>query len=156
MRISFIPPSEDEFKLLFTSTPLHKGGGIDDISIFQPKQTFLMQRSRRGGGILSFLTRRVLPFIFKAAKPSAKTFVSSVVKDVMEGKTPIKKSIKRHGIKALKDTGLKLISGSGRIQKKKRGKKKGRLITRNTIKKKKRKTKRNQGHRYKKDIFDII
>ena len=156
MRITFIPPSEDDFKLLFTSTPLHKGGGIDDISIFQPKQTFLMQRSRRGGGILSFLTKRVLPFIFKAAKPSAKTFVSSVVKDVMEGKTPIKKSIKRHGIKALKDTGLKLISGSGKIQKKRRKRKNGRFITRNSNKKKKRKTKRKQLRRYKKDIFDII
>ena len=75
MRITFIPLSEDEFKLLSTSSPLHKGGGLDDINIFQPKQTFLMQRSRRGGGILSFLAKRVLPFIFKAAKPSAKTFV---------------------------------------------------------------------------------
>ena len=115
MRITLIPPSEDEFKLLFTSSPLHKGGGLDDINVFQPKQTFLMQRSRRGGGILSFLAKRVLPFIFKAAKPSAKTFVSSVVKDVIEGKTPIKKSIKRHSKKALKDTGLKLISGSDKI-----------------------------------------
>ena len=78
----------------------------------------------------------------------------------MEGKTPIKKSIKRHGIKALKDTGLKLISGSGKVQKKRRRK---RFITRNSIKKKSRrmkrkknKTKKKTCRRYKKDIFDII
>ena len=32
--------------------------------------------------------------------------------------TPIKQSIKKHGIKALKDTELKLLSGSGKIKKK--------------------------------------
>ena len=115
MRITFIPPSEHEFKLLFASPPLHKGGGIDDISIFQPKKSFITHKSRRGGGIFSFIAKRVLPFIFKAAKPAAKTFVGSVVQDVIEGKTPIKKSLKRHGVKALKDTGLKLISRSGKI-----------------------------------------
>ena len=40
MRITFIPPSENEFKLLFTSSPLHKGGGLDAINIFQTQQTF--------------------------------------------------------------------------------------------------------------------
>ena len=117
MRITFMPPSEHEFKMLFLSTPLRKGGGIQDISVFQPKYSSLSRKSRKGGGIFSFLTKRVLPFIFKAAKPSAKTFISSVVDDVTTGKRPIKQSIKKHGIKALKDTGIKLISGSGRKKK---------------------------------------
>ena len=59
-----------------------------------------------------------MPFIFKAAKPAAKQFVSSVVKDTIKGKKPIKQSLKKHGIKALKDTGLNLLSGSGKIIKK--------------------------------------
>ena len=81
MRISFIPPSEHDFKVLFSSTPLHKGAGLGDINIFQPRRSSHARGNTRGGGIFSFIAKRVLPFIFKAAKPSAKTFVSSVVKD---------------------------------------------------------------------------
>ena len=119
MRISFIPPSEYEFKILFSSSPLHKGSGLDDISIFQPKRLHRSVGNRRGGGIFPFTAKRVLPFIFKAAKPAAKQFVSSVVKDTIKGKRPIKQSLKKHGIKALKDTGLNLSSGSGKIIKNK-------------------------------------
>ena len=54
------------------------------------------------------------------AKPSVKTFATSVLKDAITGKTPIKQSIKKHGIKALKETGMKMLSGSGRITKKKK------------------------------------
>ena len=109
MRISFIPPSEHEFKVLFSSTPLHKGSGLDDISIFQTKRLHHSVGNRRGGGIFSFIAKRVLPFIFKAAKPAAKQFVSSVVKDTIKGKKPLKESLKKHGMKALKDTGLNLL-----------------------------------------------
>ena len=110
MRISFIPPSEHDFKVLFLSTPLHKGGGLDDINVFQPRRSMHACRNRRGAGIFSFMAKRVLPFIFKAAKPSAKTFISSVVKDAIKSKRPIKESLKKHRIKALKDSGLKLLS----------------------------------------------
>ena len=153
MRISFIPPSEHEFKLLFSSTPLHKGSGLDDISIFQPKRLHHSVGNRRGAGIFSFIAKRVLPFIFKAAKPAAKQFVSSVVKDTIKGKKPLKESLKKHGIKALKDTGLNLLSGSGKIMKKRRITSK--YLPINKIKKKNsnnRKTRR----RYKNDIFSII
>ena len=124
MRISFIPPSEYEFKVLFSSAPLHKGSGLDDINIFQPKRFYHTPWNRRGGGIFSFIAKRVLPFIFRVAKPSAKEFVSSVVKDTIKGKRPIKQSIKKHGIKALKDTGLKLLSGSGKITKRRKKRRK--------------------------------
>ena len=109
MRISFIPLSEYEFKVLFSFSPLHKGSGLDDISIFQPERLHCSVGNRRGGGIFSFVAKRVLPFIFKAAEPAAKQFVSSVVKDTMKGKKPIKQSLKKHSIKALKDTGLNLL-----------------------------------------------
>ena len=153
MRISFIPPSEYEFKVLFSSTPLHKGSGLDDISIFQPKRLHHSVGNRRGAGIFSFIAKRVLPFIFKAAKPAAKQFVSSVVKDTIKGKKPLKESLKKHGIKALKDTGLNLLSGSGKIMKKRRITSK--YLPINKIKKKNgnnRKTRR----RYKNDIFSTI
>ena len=153
MRISFIPPSEHEFKVLFSSTPLHKGSGLDDISIFQPKRLHHSVGNRRGAGIFSFIAKRVLPFIFKAAKPAAKQFVSSVVKDTIKGKKPLKESLKKHGIKALKDTGLNLLSGSGKIMKKRRITSK--YLPINKIKKKNgnnRKTRR----RYKNNIFSTI
>ena len=152
MSISFIPPSEHEFKVLFSSTPLHKGSGLDDISIFQPKRLHHSVGNRRGGGIFSFIAKRVLPFIFKAAKPAAKQFVSSVVKDTIKGKKPLKESLKKHDIKALKDTGLNL-SGLGKIMKKRRITSK--YLPINKIKKKNgnnRKTRR----RYKNDIFSTI
>ena len=153
MRISFIPPSEHEFKVLFSSTPLHKGIGLDDISIFQPKRLHHSVGNRSGAGIFSFIAKRVLPFIFKAAKPAAKQFVSSVVKDTIKGKKPLKESLKKHGIKALKDTGLNLLSGSGKIMKKRRITSK--YLPINKIQKKNgnnRKTRR----RYKNDIFSTI
>ena len=163
MRISFISPSEYEFKVLFSTSPLHKGSGLDDISIFQPKRLHHSVGNRRGGGIFSFIAKRVLPFIFKAVKPAAKQFVSSVVKETIKGKRPIKQSLKKHGIKALKDTGLKLLSGSGKIikkERKRRRKYKGRIISKYlTINKKKKKKKSNikkTRRRYKNDIFSTI
>ena len=152
MRITFIPPTEHDFKMLFLSSPLRKGGGLQDINIFQPKYSTLSRKSRKGGGIFSFLAKRVLPFIFKAAKPSAKTFISSVVDDVTSGKRPIKQSIKKHGIKALKDTGMKLISGSGKVRRRKRRNPLKTIKNKKIMKKKKKKVVR----RYKSDIFDII
>ena len=159
MRISFIPPSEYEFKVLFSSSPLHKGSGLDDINIFQPERSYHTPGNRRGGGIFSFAAKIVLPFIFRAAKPSAKEFFSSVVEDTIKGKRPIKQSIKKHGIKALKDTGLKLLSGSGKITKmKKRRKHEGRIVSKYLRKKKMNKnTKKTKSRRrYKNDIFSSI
>ena len=102
MRISFIPPSDYELKVLFSSSPLHKGSGLDDISIFQPKRLHRSVGNRRGGGIFSFIAKRVLPFIFKAAKPAAKQFVSSVVKDTIKGKKTYKTIIKKKRYKSSK------------------------------------------------------
>ena len=142
MRIAFTPPTENEFKQLFLSSPLRKGGGLDDISVFQPKGLAY----RRGSGILSFISgvaKRVLPFIIKAVKPTAKEFGSAVIKDVIAGDKPIRNSLKRNGVKALKQTGLRLIRGSGGVNKRLEG-----------SGGKKKTKKRNS--RYKRDIFDMI
>ena len=143
MRVAFAPPSENDFKHLFSVLPLRKGAGFSDISIFQPRGV----RLRRGAGVLSFLTgvaKRVLPFLTRAAKPAAREFGSAIIKDIIEKKKPIRRSLKKNGIKALKKTGLRLIRGSGKVNKK-AGKKK---------RKKKKKKKKNNPCGYKKDIFD--
>ena len=134
MRIAFTPPTEGEFKQLFLSEPLRKGGGLQDISIFAPKGL----AHRRGSGVLSFISgvaKRILPFLIKAAKPAAKEFGSSLVKDVIRGKKPLRKVLKKNGLKALKKTGLRLINGAGK-----------------NIKKKKRK----RCDKYKRDIFNTV
>ena len=95
------------------------------------------------------MAKRVLPFIIKAAKPAAKEFGSAVIKDVIEGDKPIRKSLKQNGIKALKQTGLRLMRGSGRVHKK--NKKIKKLVKRNGSKRTKKRT-----SRYKRDIFDMI
>ena len=138
MRIAFTPPTEGEFKHLFLSTPLRKGGGLDDISIFTPKGL----PYRRGSGVLSFISgvaKRILPFLMKAAKPAAKEFGSSLIKDVVTRKKPLRKALKKNGLRALKKTGLRLISGAGK-----------------KIKKKKKKRKRKMCRKYKRDIFDGV
>ena len=131
MRIAFAPPSENDFRQLFSAEPLRKGGGFSGISIFHPHGL----AHRRGSGILSFISgvaKRVLPFLARAAKPAAQEFGTAIVKDIIQKKKPIRQSLKKNGIKALKKTGLRLIRGSGRIKKKKR----------------------NTSCGYKKDIFD--
>ena len=49
MTYTFIPPSVDEFDNLFLGG-VGRGGGLGDIKIFHP-----VQRSRRGGGLFTFL-----------------------------------------------------------------------------------------------------
>ena len=122
MRVVFTPPSENDFKQLFLSLPLRKGGGLNDISLFQPSAPISL-RYRKGSGILSIISnvaKRVLPFLIKAGKPAAKEFGSAVIKDIIEGKRPTRSSLKKHGVNALKQTGLRLIKGSGRLSKKKK------------------------------------
>ena len=97
MRVTFTPPSENEFKQLFLSSPLKKGGGLEDISVFQPRGI----PQRRGSGIFSILSgvaKRVLPFLMKADKPAAREFDSSVVRDVLKNK-PLNQFLKKHGVR---------------------------------------------------------
>ena len=163
MRVIFTPPTEAEFTKLLGTLTLKKGGGLDDITIFQPYSTSLRGR-QRGGGFFSFISgvaKRVLPFLFKAAKPAVKEFGSSVVQDIIKGDVPIKKSLKKHGIRALKNTGERLIKGSGKIKKKqktnvsKKLKKTLKKIKTETSKKKK-KRKTSTSRDYKRDIFSIV
>lgn len=116
MRVSFIPPSEEEFRKLFQSHPMRKGGGLDDISVFYPGR-------RRGGSILSAMSgiaRRVIPFLFRAVKPSVKEFGRGVLTDMITNERPLKESLKNHGIRAVKSTGARLLKGSGRVRKRKK------------------------------------
>ena len=155
MRVTFTPPSETEFKQLFLSSPLKKGGGLEDISIFQPRGI----PHRRGSGIFSILSgvaKKVLPFLMKAAKPAAQEFGSSVVRDILKKKS-LRQSLKKNGIKALKKTGMRIVRGSGRVKKKKmRNNNKSNKIRRRRRKKNKKNNKKRSSRSkgYKSSIFD--
>ena len=148
MRVTFIPPSEEDFKRLFLSQPLRRGGGLEDISIYYPGR-------RRGGGILSAISgvaRKVIPFLFRAVSPSAKEFGKAVITDMITEKRPLRESLKRHGIKAARSAGLRILNGSGRVRnrsiRKKKKKKKGSKV-------------RNAGRRrrvesYKNDVYELL
>ena len=137
MRVTFVPPSEEEFKKLFLSTPLRKGGGFEDISVFYPS-------NRKGGGILSIMSgmaRKVLPFIFKAVNPSAKEFGKAVLTDMISEERPLKESLRKHGTQAVKSTGLRLLKGSG---------KRARMIQ------KQKKTRRDKHRLNKEDVYNLL
>ena len=122
MRVVFTPPSEGEFKQLFSVEPLRKGAGLEDITIYQPPLGI-----RRGGGILSLISgvaKRIFPFLIRSAKPAVRDFGSAVAADIIANKRPFKRSVKKHGLTALKKAGLHLLKGSGRVTKKKKKKKK--------------------------------
>lgn len=115
LRVTFIPPTEEEFQKLFSSTVLKNGGGLNDITIFQPPVS-----RKRGGGILSALSgiaRKIFPFLLKSARQPAKELGMSVMKDVITGRRKLKDSLKRNGVKALKRTGRNILKGSGKINK---------------------------------------
>ena len=141
MRVVFTPPTEGEFKQLFAIEPLRKGGGLEDISIYQPPLGL-----RRGGGILSFISgvaKRIFPFLLRSAKPAVREFGSAVAADMIANKRPFKKSVKKHGLKALKKTGLRLLKGSGGVSKKRKSVKK-------------RKKRKIALERYKTDVYDLL
>ena len=113
MRILFAPPSENEFKKLFSINRKVNGGGLNDITVFNPSV-------RRGGGIFSTIARRVLPFLFNTVKPVVKEFGKNVASDILLNNKPWKETLKKRGVTALKETGRRVFSGSGssRVRKK--------------------------------------
>ena len=140
MRVTFTPPTESEFKQLFSLQPMRKGGGFDDISVFQSPLGY-----RKGGGIFSLISgvaKRIIPFLIRSAKPAAKAFGTAVATDLITKKRPLKQSVKKHGVTALKKTGLRLLKGSG----KKRTKKRRTVSKKRTCKKRK----------YKSDVYDLL
>jgi len=133
LRVVFIPPSEDEFEKLFGMNPTKSGGGLSDITIFQPR--------KRGGGILSSLSgiaKKVFPFLMKSMKQPVKEFGASVLGDVITKRRNLKDSIKKHGVKAIKKSGKNMVNFSD-----------------NRVKKNKKKI-RKSAKTYKRSVFDLI
>lgn len=145
MAITFVPPTKREFDTLFLDRHSLKGGGIENIKIFQP--TAALQRTRRGGGIfnvLSGLAKRAIPFLIRTIAPEAMQMGRGVLGDVLEGRK-LRESLRSRGITAIRGVGERLARGGGKIRKKKVNKKKNKA----------RQLKRGLARKcYKNDIFN--
>lgn len=103
--------------------------------------------------------RKAAPFLLKTIAPAAVEFGKGVLDDIGSGREPLKRSIKRRGVDALRNVGRKLVGGG----------KKRRLTcpSSSTPKKRRRKTRRRMGGRrrrrreeeegvYKGDVFSML
>ena len=147
-RVAFIEPSLDEYLLLFGGPTARKkysvGGALNDIEIF----TAPPRRALQGSGLFSSLAglaKRVFPFLVKAIKPSALELGQNVLSDLQTGKSNLRDSLKRRGMEALKSTGRRIVTGSGKRRRRKR--RKGRV-------EKRRKTKQKR-MTIKRDVFSL-
>ena len=156
MRISFFPPTPEQFKSLFELTPpprnqkkISVGGGLSDISIFTPAYT---GGRRRGGGIFSNITKRILPFLFKSLKPTVQNLGKNLYEDVIVNKKNIRQSLKNRGKESLRDAGQRLISSVTQGGGKKKRKRSSSRPPPHSSKKRRRRTRTKSI----KDIYSLI
>ena len=138
MPYSFSPPSADEFDILFLGST-GRGGGLGDIKIFHP-----VQRSRRGGGLFTFLgglARKAAPFLFRNVAPEVVKMGKNVLSDIVQGKN-FRGSLKSRGVEAIKGVGKRVTGG---------GVKRRQILSKKKKKHKKRQLKKKKC--YKNDIF---
>ena len=133
MRGAYIAPSITHYDAIFR---INRGGGLDDISIYQRGGSFI--------GILGKLARYTIPFLKSIILPEIPSFVSNISNDVSSG-VKLKDSIKRRGINTISNMGVNVLRkarGGRRVRKSK-----------SQTKRRKIKRKRKKTQVKKKDIF---
>ena len=118
MRIVFEPPTEEEFIELFFFPK--EGGSLKDIRVYNP---YISTTHPRGGGLFSVLgglLRKAAPFLMKTFTPAAVEFGKGVLDDIGSGREPLKQSIKKRGLDALRGVGKKLVGGGGKRRRRRR------------------------------------
>ena len=108
MRVSFSPPSVDDYDSLFSNNI--SGGGLKDIRVYQPSY------NARGGSLLGFIgtiAKKTIPFFQKLILPALGSFAKDLTEDVSRG-TPVKQSFKRNAKKAGKKLLKNIGVGAGR------------------------------------------
>ena len=115
-------------------------------SLLAYKSSFTRQKGHGIGGIFGAIASRLIPIVQKILPhvlPHAKTAVKNIAMDVINGRQPLKDSLKANAKEALKGVGRSLInqSGSGRRRRRIPRKSSKRKKTKQ-IKKKSRKRKR--------------
>ncbi len=69
--------------------------------------------TQKGQGFIGDLIKFAIPVLTKAA-PHVLKGVSRVIKDVRKRRKPLKKSVKEHGLQALKEAAKTILEGRGK------------------------------------------
>ena len=119
MRVSYSPPSVNQFDIIFRPTNVsYSGGGLNDIKVFKPYY--------RGGslfGILGSIVRRSIPFLKNFIFPEAGNFARNMAND-MHGNIPLRTNIKKNLIRSAKNIGKNILHGGRRMKRTLSGKSK--------------------------------
>ena len=111
MRVSYSPPSVNQFDIIFRPTNVsYSGGGLNDIKVFKPYY--------RGGslfGILGSIVRRSIPFLKNFIFPEAGNFARNMAND-MHGNIPLRTNIKKNLIRSAKNIGKNILHGGRRMK----------------------------------------
>lgn len=113
MRVVYSPISVREFEILLNRDRPQRGGAISDIRTYQAPAGYY----QKGSGIFSILgniVRNSIPYIKRFILPSAMDFAGNVMKDYSSGSNNLKRSLKKHGVSAIKDIGKKILKGGRR------------------------------------------
>ena len=117
--VGFVEPTTDDFLRIFGNPQSHsivsRGGGLQDIVIYTPH--------KRGGGILSFFRRTLLPFL----KPHLLSFGSNVLGDMANG-SQLRDSLKRRGFESVSEIGQRVARGGARKKRRRKTKSKKKNI----------------------------
>ena len=141
MRVPYLPPASHHFDAVFNRNSLARGGGVDDIKIYQ----------RRGGsffGILGNVVKRAIPFLRRIILPEVGNLVNNVSQDVSQN-MPLRQSMRKNLVSAAKNVKNRLVRG---------GAKKKRKNSKKSKKNKKIKTGKKKGkkHCHRKKNTDIF
>ena len=110
VRTHYIPADEQVFRTLLKQDRLVGSEFNSDIKMFTPKSPYI-----RGSG---WFSRTAIPIFKKIIAPNLIDFGSKFLKDIASGKS-VKSSAKKRGMQSLKKTVKKVLTGQGRIIKKK-------------------------------------
>lgn len=98
MYAPYIPPSDNDFDLIFT--PSIRGGGLSDINYYTAPRIY-----QRGGSFLSILGRVIrgsIPILKNLFLPEIPRFISNIKHDVNSG-VNFGQSLKSHGVESIKN-----------------------------------------------------
>ena len=118
MRVSYFPPNDKTFDLLFARRKTVKGGDLNSIEYF--KSPIYYQRGSGLFNILSSIGRVAYPFFRRYILPAAGELVSDVAQDYGTG-MGFKSALKSHAKNRLTKVAKRILGGKGKKTSKVRG-----------------------------------
>lgn len=122
MRVPAPILDEKEFLRLVKENPvlLTSGNGIHDINIFRKKKR-ITQGDGFLGNVLTKYGPKIFPFLKKYIFPAAKQMGGDMLSDMRSGRSTLKKSLKKRGLQSLGNITRKVLSGEGRVRRRRVG-----------------------------------